>query len=258
MTTFTTRNVPMVEGTDPADIAARVNPVAQLAHDRPGVSALTTTQRNALTGAELWDGRVILNTTTDRLNRYDLGTTSWVAVADFSEIAALLATSGLPAALAQTASRGVSTSAARADHVHPTAPWVGWTPVWTSTNGTPVVGNGSLAGRYQLVGRTLNFELSLIVGSTTTFGNAGGQWQFTLPQPAFYGFSYVKPLGTVLAVDSGARQYAALAVPVSGSNTKMYLWRDAGASEMAFTPSTPVTWAINDIIGVSGSYEAAV
>lgn len=118
MTTYTSRNVPLIEASDTADIAARVNPVAQLQHDRPGVAALTTTQRNALTGAELWDGRLVLNTTTDRLNRYDLGTTSWIVIPDNGDIAALLATTGTPAALG-TASRGVSTSAARADHIHP-------------------------------------------------------------------------------------------------------------------------------------------
>ena len=64
MTTYTSRNVPMAEDTDAADIAARVNPVAQLHHDRPGVSALTTVQRDALAGSELWPGRVIFNTTT--------------------------------------------------------------------------------------------------------------------------------------------------------------------------------------------------
>jgi len=44
--------------------------------------ALTTTQRNNLSGDDLWDGRVITNITTDRLNRYDAGLAEWVAVAD--------------------------------------------------------------------------------------------------------------------------------------------------------------------------------
>lgn len=83
-----------------------------------GVSTVTTTERDALTGSDLWDGRVVLNITTDRLNRYDLGTTTWVEVADMQDIGTLLATSGLPAAPG-TASRGVSNFAARADHVHP-------------------------------------------------------------------------------------------------------------------------------------------
>lgn len=168
MTTFTTRNVPLVEATDPADIAARVNPVAQLQHDRPGVSALTTTQRNALTGAELWDGRLILNTTTDRLNRYDLGTTTWVAVADLSEIAALLATTGTPATNG-TAARGVSTSAARADHVHAESTYP-WTDLYSGPDSynyaVPVGAAAAIAGGgpYNVTvatGRTLEIVVQL-------------------------------------------------------------------------------------------------
>lgn len=52
---------------------------------RNTVVPMTTTQRNNLSGAGLWDGRTILNTTTDRINRYDLGTTSWVAIADLTD-----------------------------------------------------------------------------------------------------------------------------------------------------------------------------
>lgn len=80
MTTYTSRGVPMAEGTDPADIAARVNAVANIVHDRPGVSPLTTTERDALSGSSLWDGRVILNTTLDQLQRYDLGVTGWAGI----------------------------------------------------------------------------------------------------------------------------------------------------------------------------------
>ncbi|HXH77326.1 hypothetical protein [Nocardioides sp.] len=113
------RGVPFPLGTDANNTAADLSLLADWVNDRPGVAALTTTERNALTGAALWDGRIVLNVTTDRLNRYDAGTTTWVQIADSADIAALLSTSGLPAANALTASRGVSASAARADHVHP-------------------------------------------------------------------------------------------------------------------------------------------
>lgn len=44
--------------------------LAQWVNDRPGVATLTTTQRNALTGVDLWAGRVIFNTTLKRLEIY--------------------------------------------------------------------------------------------------------------------------------------------------------------------------------------------
>lgn len=56
---------------------------------RNTVLPLTQTQRNNLTGTDLWDGRLVLNTTTDRLNRYDAGTSTWKPIADLSDVAAV-------------------------------------------------------------------------------------------------------------------------------------------------------------------------
>jgi microcystin-dependent protein len=47
---------------------------------RSQVVPLTQTQRNNLTGDELWDNRLIFNTTTDRIDRYDEGSTTWIQV----------------------------------------------------------------------------------------------------------------------------------------------------------------------------------
>ncbi len=235
--------------------AARLNYIEQGLADARTVETFTTTQRNALTAGQKWEGRVIYNSTTDRLQQWDGA--AWQDVPIGTDIPAL-ATTGTPLADAVAAARGTASSAARSDHVHPSAPWVDYTPVWTSTAGVPAIGNGLLQGRHQLIGRTCHFEMALVVGSTTTFGNAGGQWRFTLPKPAFYGFSYSKPLGNAVLLDSGARQYEALAIPVGGSSTLFYLWSDRGASETSVTPSTPYTWAVNDVIGVSGTYEAIV
>lgn len=77
MTTYTSRGVPQAEESDPANIADRVNAVADVVHDRPGVSPLTTAQRNALAGAELWPGRVIFNTTTQAHEIYRSDFAEW-------------------------------------------------------------------------------------------------------------------------------------------------------------------------------------
>lgn len=59
---------------------------AAIDYREAGVPALTTTERNALSGDDLWDGRLISNITTDTLDRYDLGTTSWVSFARMSDV----------------------------------------------------------------------------------------------------------------------------------------------------------------------------
>jgi microcystin-dependent protein len=47
---------------------------------RSQVVPMTQTARNNLTGDELWDNRLIFNTTTDRIDRYDEGSTTWLQV----------------------------------------------------------------------------------------------------------------------------------------------------------------------------------
>lgn len=58
--------------------------------------------------------------------------------------------------------------------------WTSYTPVW-STNGTtqPGIGNGTLAGRFKLIGKTLSFRITLTMGSTS--GGGTGDFRFTLP-----------------------------------------------------------------------------
>jgi microcystin-dependent protein len=47
---------------------------------RNQVVPMTQTQRNNLTGDELWNGRLVLNTTTNRIDRYDLSSTDWITM----------------------------------------------------------------------------------------------------------------------------------------------------------------------------------
>jgi len=49
---------------------------------RNTVVPMTTTERNNLLGERLWNGRLIYNTTTRRIDKYDLVRGGWVALAD--------------------------------------------------------------------------------------------------------------------------------------------------------------------------------
>jgi len=57
--------------------------------------------------------------------------------------------------------------------------WKDYTPVWTATTTNPSIGNGSLFGRYTIVGKTCTCNFNLTAGSTTTFGS--GNWEFSVP-----------------------------------------------------------------------------
>lgn len=85
----TTRGAPYPLATDTADPALDLRRLADWVDARPGVSTLTTAQRDALTGADLWDGRVILNLTAAALERYDATAVAWRPTAPTDVLPAL-------------------------------------------------------------------------------------------------------------------------------------------------------------------------
>jgi hypothetical protein len=75
----TSKGAPYPAATSANDVPADIQALANWLDARPGVSPLTTAARDALTGADLWDGRVIYNLTTAQLERYNatLLTPAW-------------------------------------------------------------------------------------------------------------------------------------------------------------------------------------
>jgi hypothetical protein len=57
--------------------------------------------------------------------------------------------------------------------------WGTYGVIWSATSVNPVLGNGSLTGKYILLGKTVTFRIYLVVGSTTTQGT--GVWSFLVP-----------------------------------------------------------------------------
>jgi hypothetical protein len=56
---------------------------------RDRVVPMTQVARNNLSGPDLWNGRTIVNTTTGRINRFDLATAEWRVVVEASDLADL-------------------------------------------------------------------------------------------------------------------------------------------------------------------------
>lgn len=80
----TPKGVPYPASTDPNNVPLDLQRLADWVDARPGVAPLTTAQRDALAGVDLWNGRVIYNLTTLQLERYDTtGTPGWRAAVIF-------------------------------------------------------------------------------------------------------------------------------------------------------------------------------
>lgn len=79
MPATTAKGAPYPVAADPNNVPADLEALARWVDARPGVTPMSTTARDALTGADLWNGRVIWNTTLAELQRYHSASATWIA-----------------------------------------------------------------------------------------------------------------------------------------------------------------------------------
>ncbi|MGW8326467.1 hypothetical protein ACWGLE_01025 [Streptomyces sp. NPDC055897] len=137
--------------------------------------------------------------------------------------------------------------------------WTSYTPTWTSSSGAaPVLGNGTLDGEYSLNGSTCTIRVSLIGGSTTTWG--GGLHRFALPFTAASlanaNFSYV---GSVLASDVGTFYYPGICRILSAGTFVMAISPNTstGAAPAEWNATRPFTWGSGDYLSLECTYRPA-
>jgi hypothetical protein len=124
--------------------------------------------------------------------------------------------------------------------------WKDWTPTWTASTTNPSIGNGTLLGRYSVVGKIVICKIFLQFGSTTTAGS--GAYSFTYPvTPKNYRFVG----GTYRLRKNGGSLYNGGVEPFAST---FALIRDGGTY---VTNATPFGFTNLDIIGISLSYEIA-
>jgi len=128
-------------------------------------------------------------------------------------------------------------------------PWAAYTPVWTASTTNPVLGNGTITGKFLQVGHLVLFEIHLTIGSTTTFGS--GRYDYTLPS-APNNVNY-DPIGRATVRDVSANlTYPRDVVLFNGS--RCHLCDQAGVVGAA---NAPVVLATGDLLNIAGMYEAA-
>lgn len=109
------------------------------------------------------------------------------------------------------------------------------TPVWTASTTNPVIGDGSISGRFSRAGALITFSFNIIMGASTTYG--GGTWFLSLPVTAVYAGA-----GALWMYDSGSAPHAGVCRLYS--TTTIELVGSAGV----VTPTYPFTWASGDAL----------
>jgi len=128
-----------------------------------------------------------------------------------------------------------------------TAAWTTYTPTWTASAGAVAIGNGTLTGRYRLIGKTVDFEISLVAGSTTTYGTAGAYWTIGAPTVGNAVASYAYPLRLF---DAGVLEYAGIAA--SATATTFELFKPVSGRILN---NSPFTFGSGDSLWFNGTYE---
>jgi hypothetical protein len=136
----------------------------------------------------------------------------------------------------------------------PGGAWTSWTPTWTNVT----IGNATVNGAYKQIGKTVHWTLWVQWGNTTS---ASGSQIFSLPVTASSNFNHLfHPLGFGVIEDTGTGSFFGMVVEESTNTARIISWGSGGTyvgSDATASSSVPMTWATNDRIKVSGTYEAA-
>lgn len=126
----------------------------------------------------------------------------------------------------------------------------GWT-TWTPTYLNFTLGNGTVTARYQQIGKTVNFYVVVVLGSTSL---VTGDIAISLPATNKQNDLYV--LGVL--GDSGVGNYTGAGLLFNG-----YVYAKTEPANIAYvfygdtSATAPFVWTTNDYLTFNGSYEVA-
>ena len=122
--------------------------------------------------------------------------------------------------------------------------WTAYTPAWTGTGSNPVIGNGTINGRFKRLGKWGIATGMIVMGTTTTFGT--GNYRFGLPP----GWSFENSAPIVLCRGTGFVNDAAPVVgypcTVQYSSATTFAMRTNNTADL--TPTVPITFTTSDVI----------
>jgi hypothetical protein len=133
------------------------------------------------------------------------------------------------------------------------ATWESYTPTFVNIT----VGNGVLVARYSRINKNVNVVFKLTCGSTTVIGGGGGI-SMSLPVTATttaYALG-AHLIGTASSFDQSAGTNYQTWVRIDSSTTVAFGYMTSFRYQEIFGTG-PMTWAVNDVLSGTFSYEAA-
>jgi hypothetical protein len=151
--------------------------------------------------------------------------------------------------------------------------WQTYSPSWSASSGTTTLGDGTLTGRYCVIGGVCRFTLRFEWGSSTTQSVAAADWGFSLPVAPYTGDGNTwQPVEAWIQDLSGTtvRWLARGYINSSQTVQTIVVNADGGPIDSAEMPSQTAqgssttsvqpggtTWASGDRLNLYGAYETA-
>lgn len=140
------------------------------------------------------------------------------------------------------------------------AAWTTYTPTFTGATTDPVIGDGTIEGRYMNLGATIVGEIRIVAG-VTGFDRGSGSYRVGLPAAA--NAENFQPVGTVVMRDEGAGTvFFGTAIFTGGVDTSVQLYMHTQVSQfdqgVAATDTTPFLFSANDKILIHFQYESSI
>lgn len=124
-----------------------------------------------------------------------------------------------------------------------------YTPVWDQSSGVqPVLNDGTITGNTCRDGQICTFNIFLTMGPSTTFGNAGAGYRFSLPHQVY---SQGRHSGTCFITDASTSITTTYAVTLNAGLSTAQISNMAGG---AVRDGSPIAWANGDTINIFGTY----
>lgn len=127
--------------------------------------------------------------------------------------------------------------------------WTSYSPTWTGSTTNPTLGSHTITAAYMQFGKTVRGRIRIVFGSSN-FGS--GTYEFGLPVTAAGGFN-TNAMIVASCYDSSGPGRASRTGYLQ-SSTSFRLQSEAGTQ---LAHNSPWTWAVNDVLVIDFSYEAA-
>ena len=140
------------------------------------------------------------------------------------------------------------------------ASWTNYSPILYGSSSNPVIGNGSITGRYAYVGATIFGEIRIQAG-TVGFNRGSGTYSISLPAAGI--FENYQPVGQVVMRDEGPGiTYFGTAIFNNNNGSRIELFIHSQNATFvegaAVTADTPFLISGNDKILIQFTYESAI